>query len=240
MRPGFLTIIVILAVFAAPGARAGGRLAVKCTVPAAPKITIAPSSQPIAYDFSKTSAQLSQVRTNTSNPFGANVDTATGGLRKDEPMIKMQVKWGIQEWTGGIYCLWYDRIDLEIELRPKIYIAKDFDGKLCRAAVLEHERRHVDVDRQVINAFVKDLGASVRATVDKAGALGPYSGQKEMEIAQKSLVDAIYKVTDYHKNAMQTAMRKEQAKVDTKEEYERVSKICNDEKKTAGHKTRRP
>ncbi len=202
-----------------------------CTVPHAPRIMVTPSSAPIQYEFSLSSEELDRFQSNTVNPYAPGTDVTTGGLRHDRPQIKTEVQWGtMHDPLRDTMCFWYQSITVNIDLSPKIYVAKENDNKTCRAAILEHELKHVDVDREVINEYARTIGLAVKQAVDGVGAIGPYN-RHEAEGIQKKLVEHIKAAVDSQKFLLYQEMARRQGQVDTLEEYERVNQICREAEK---------
>lgn len=207
---------------------AGGADAVTCKVKDAPRINVTPRSQAIAYDFDKSSAQLSGLKSDTISPYAPDADVTTGGLRADQPEIRLEVRWHILEYpTLNLVCLSYSQIDVDITLKPKIYIAKEFGAdRRCRAAILEHEKKHVTVDREVMNKYALKIGQSIKAAIDEIGALGPYRKDQQKAV-QQDMIQHIQNASKRYNLQMEKEMKARQAEVDSLAEYQRVSKICD-------------
>lgn len=202
---------------------------IKCTVPKAPVISINPVSRPVKYDFSRSSKQLTGQKSNTVSPYAPDADTTTGGLRHDQPTMKFGVQWGYVEYpTEKAVCLWYDSVTVDIELKPQIFIAKEYSKGPCRDAILEHERKHVVVDREVMNKYAQEIGAAIQEAINQAGALGPYN-LDELETIQKQLVEHVQSAVSSRELILTKEMRARQQTVDSLEEYERVNAICQPE-----------
>lgn len=199
---------------------------VQCAVPKAPHISVTPQSAPVQYEFSLTAEQLGQFKSNTVNPYAPGLDTSTGGLRHDRPAIKTQVRWGVANYRDlDVSCLWYENINVTIDLSPKIYIAKDHGNQVCRDAIMDHELKHVTVDREVINLYAQDIGQAVKQAVDGIGAMGPYNNH-ELEDVRGKLIGHIEAAVESKKFVLHQEMARRQREVDSLEEYERVRKIC--------------
>ena len=205
----------------------------QCKVTTAPKINVHPMTADIRYDKTKTSAQLSALKSGTLSPYGLGVDQTTGGLRHDQPTIETTMKFQIMsDSTRQSICLTYDTINVDIKLQPKIYIAKEFNSGRCGREVLEHEKKHVKVDRYVINKYSKQMGVAIQNAVNKVGALGPFPASRQDELQQlmsKNIESALTSV----KLAMTNEMNMRQQKVDSLEEYERVGQYCEKNSKRA-------
>jgi hypothetical protein len=213
---------------------AAGPGALTCTVPEAPRVIITPRTADIKYDFSKSEAELTAMareKGTTPNAARHDVNTHVGGLRHDRPQTNtnVTVKGMTETWNDKPtrVCLWYGTVELVIDLRPVIYLAREKNVPgACREEILEHERRHVQVDREVMNKFARDVGAAIQREVDMAGAQGPYPAVNT-EAVRSRMADRIHKLVDAHTAAMTRTMDARQALVDSPEEYKRISDICN-------------
>lgn len=201
---------------------------VTCTVPKAPTIKVTPQTAEIKYDYSKTSKQLTEQGSNTVNPYAANIDTTTGGLRADTPKIRSNVKVGTLTYPSlKVGCIWYDEIEVGIDLSPVIFIAKEFQKEPCKSAIVKHELKHVTVDREVMNKFAMEIGKAVQASVNQAGALGPFN-LSEMNAQQDRLMAHIQSAISSQQLLLDKEMRQKQAEVDSLEEYQQTGKVCKD------------
>jgi hypothetical protein len=199
---------------------------IACKVEEAPHVKIAVTTDDIVYDYSHGTQELSALKTDTKSPFPPGTDSATGGLRQDHPTIHTRMQWDIiWEQKGNMGCMRYKTIDIEIHLQPQIFLAKEFDNGTCRDAVLTHERRHVQVDREVMNKYAGVIGRSVQDIVNRVGALGPFN-MDNVEAVKKQSSGYITRTMDQIENAMGTEMRARQQQVDSLEEYKRVGSFC--------------
>lgn len=201
-------------------------LPVKCTMNQAPIINITPQTKKIQYDKTRTSAELSQLKSNTISPYGINADQTTGGLRHDRPTMTTTMKFNVlTDPRTQTICMSYNTINVDIKLQPKIYIAKEFNSGRCAREVLEHEKTHVTVDRQVINKYSQKMGTAIQRAVNDAGVIGPFPIARAKEIRQmmsSNIESALASV----KLAMANELNTRQQQIDSLEEYERVGKYC--------------
>lgn len=217
---GYIRIVFV--VFATLAFMPVSALAAACKIDKIPSVDIELKSEEIIYDFDRSAAELNAIR-------GVGVDATTGGLRKDnQSVVLSHLSWMFQEHqrtnTG---CLSFDRIVVTIQLRPEIYIAREYTQGQCRDEILRHEQRHVEIDRMVVNKYARLIGESVQGAVDRTGILGPFPIQNlqgEKDRTSHLIQDTIRQQTQ----AMQREMRIRQAELDTPEEYERVSRICGE------------
>ena len=225
LGPDILALPMAIALAASPGAQA-----LSCHVPKAPHIGVKVVTEDIVYDFSQPALGLSQMKNDTVSPYAKGTDTVSGGLREDHPLIKTQVEWQVEiDQRNNTACMWYDQITITIELKPKIYVAREFNVEGCREAVLNHEHKHVDVDRVVINRFAAGIGQAVQKVVDKVGVIGPFDFATVEDVKVRSS-GYISTMVDGQKKIMEAEMRDLQGQVDSLQEYERVSSYCSDVK----------
>ncbi|HEY8189870.1 MAG TPA: hypothetical protein VIF12_04245 [Micavibrio sp.] len=221
-KPASLAIAVMMILAALP-ARSQ---TMTCMVPKAPLVDIKVSTNPVEYDFSKSAAALGGVKTDTISPYAPGADTVSGGLREDHPTVRTEIGWEIQyDQRRGVACMWYDTIKIKIMLDPKIYVAREFNSGACREAILQHERRHVDVDHIVINKYAGNMGNAVRDAVDSAGAIGPFS-YGDLENMKTVSSRHIESAVDSQQLLMQKEMRQLQGQVDSLAEYQKISAQC--------------
>ena len=210
---------------------AGKKAAPECVVAEAPSITVKVKTDEIDYDYAKSASELSKMKSDSVSPYAAGADTISGGLREDHPEIRSQIEWNLQyEPRKNIGCMWYDTIAISVQLKPKIYVAKEFYASpACRDAILQHERRHVEVDRKVMNKYAAAMGKAVQAAVNKAGAVGPFNldDQEKMKTMSSRHIES---ALDSQRLLMEKEMRVLQGQVDSLEEYKRVSAFCKDVK----------
>jgi hypothetical protein len=203
---------------------------VTCAMPKAPVITVTPRTADVVYDYSLDGRQLASRRTNTVSPYAPGTDTTTGGLREDQPVETVKVSWGYATYTPqNVVCLWYDTIDVAIDLHPHIYIAKDgyFSAPACRDAIMGHELKHISVDRFVMNKHAAALGELLRTAVNEGGVVGPFPAD-QLKDMERSMTNPINKIVELQVAARREEMTRLQSQVDSLQEYQRVSRICNE------------
>lgn len=201
-----------------------------CTLPEPPEITVRPVSNAIVYNYSRSAADLTRVRGDAATPYAPGTDAVSGGLREDSPVITTKMNWGVQSYPQLKQgCMWYDTIDVEIKLSPRIFIAREFNQGVCRDAILEHEKHHVDVDRKVMNKYAIQIGKAIQAAVNKSGVSGPFN-TADMEKVKQQSTRRIEAVIEAQEALLLKEMAVLQGQVDSLEEYKRISEICKDVK----------
>lgn len=200
--------------------------AITCTINQAPIINIVPQTKEIEYDGTKTSAQLTAVKSDTVSPYGLGVDTTTGGLRHDQPRMLLSITTNnIVNKKTQTFCMSYATITVGILLQPRIYLAKEFNSGQCGKMVLGHEKKHVTTDRWVMNKYSKQMGLAIQQLVNSSGVIGPLP-VAQMEQAQTMMNQRIDNAIHATVEQMKQEMHIRQGHVDSLEEYERVNQYC--------------
>lgn len=223
----FMAVMALLLI-GMPPVQARTSRALQCQKKDPVKINVVPRSQKVRFDYSRTLAQIQNVATDTKNPYGFHKTTYTQGFMQGTIKVKPVIKLGgytVQPYNMA--CIWYDSIDIDIEIIPKIFIAKEVNEDPCmRGAVTHHEMKHVDVDRRVVNAYAESIGNKLYDRLKKRGFMvGPVPASKK-DIVMKRMMDAAKQILSHEYERMEFERRDAQTGVDTLEEYERVSAQC--------------
>lgn len=191
------------------------------------KVNVIWGSDNIEYDFTKSQAQMDAMETDTQNPYDRNVKTHVGGLMKGGISINSQVNVATLTYprTKEI-CQWINKMDVNIRIDPKIYIAREHARGTCRHnAILDHEMKHIFIDREIVKKYVPKIRRTLEQAVLKVGIVGPKAKRDEKYYQDQ--------ITEYMDNSLESISEKmyaernvQQQGVDTLEEYERVAKMC--------------
>lgn len=192
------------------------------------KIKINPVTKKLRYDFSKPLSAMQVKADNNHNPYGAHAKTVTQGFMMGDirmvPTVKIS---GFENSRTGATCLWYDEIKIDVEINPSIHIGKEIYNDPClRQSVLDHEHKHVIVDRKVVNQFSKNIGYRLKRELQQEGSsIGffPRSQKSAMIDRMQQMVQTSAR-EEFEK--LNTIRRDAQSKIDTREEYERVAAQC--------------
>ena len=197
-----------------------------CSAVTQPQVHIQPRSADIQYEFRYSSEELTRLKRKDADSRALGADMVTGGLREDEPRLGVNISWKMQEYTyQDAACIWYDKINVTIDLAPKIYIAKEFNYSPCREEILKHEKQHVRVDRQVFNKYSKQIATAVERAIKAIDVAGPYR-KAEIPRVQETMAKHIQHAVMTKISNLQTEMKRRQAQVDSPQEYARITKIC--------------
>ena len=200
---------------------------VKCNVPDAPEIYVKPQAYATQYNHRYSVEDLTNRGTDTISPYPRHAITKTGGITESEIEFRTNMQFQYQSYpTLGVGCIYFDRIDVTIQLDPTIYIAKDFAKHTCDyKEVLTHEKKHVTVDKEVLNKYARKIGEALRLSVNNAPGRGPYPIGRLEEI-QTDMQAYIASVIKTQQSLMEEERFRRQQDVDSLEEYERIRRAC--------------
>lgn len=201
---------------------------IKCNTPKLPQISVVATDTTVRYDHTKTQKQLDKFETDTVSPYGGEVRSHVGGLMKGEVSVSQTIRFYQETYphlrTG---CLSVGSIKVNINIKPTIYIASDYPRNSCMYnAVLEHEKKHVAVDQQMVAKYKGLITQALHDAIQKSGhQRGPFSTSL-MESEQLKLQNYIQGVIKAYSDKLTKERREKQQAVDTLEEYERVQAQC--------------
>ncbi|NBX65906.1 MAG: hypothetical protein EBQ96_02815 [Proteobacteria bacterium] len=201
---------------------------ITCPVQKSARVDVRWRSEPIKYDNTKTTGELNRRDIDSENPYGVHVSTDVGGLMSG----KMEYKSGIQISTvryptSRVSCLWIDKVIVDIVIDPTIQIASENAKGSCEYnAILEHEHKHVAIDRKVVVDHLDRIRSATAHAVTKVGMVGP-KGDETVEDFKKKMTEYVQGAIKGAADTMYADRVKRQKGLDNKEEYDRVSAKCD-------------
>ena len=198
-----------------------------CYARSVPYIDIVPSTEDIFFNFTKSEEELNNFKIDTVNPYGKEVIVDVGGLMEGGIEVKHNVNIGyVSNPIYNMTCFWYDKLRIDIGIKPTIYVAREYNKGTCmHNAIMEHEMKHIEVDRQIVNQYANKVGYEINAFLTQQTVFGPVP-TSQLQEAQSQLTAHITKILKKHVDEMKELRRIEQQKVDTREEYDAVSAKC--------------
>ncbi len=209
---------------------ASGNIA--CQLKQSPRIDISASDTSVRYDHTKYQEQLDTLGTDTKSPYGEGVRTHVGGLMSGEVSVSQNIRIMQETYpTLNSGCLYIDSVKVNIHIKPTIYIAREFPKEGCMyAAVMEHEKKHIAVDRKIVNKYTNLIVHGLDKALKKAGyAQGPYSTGR-LETEQKRIQDYTQAIVNAYAQQMTEERKRLQQEVDSLQEYQRVNNLCRGKK----------
>lgn len=184
-------------------------------------------SEPVEFDFGRSIDNLNHSDVDTVNPYGTHVATDVGGLMSGSIKYESNIQISSVRYpVGNVTCLWVDKVTVDIVIDPIIMIAAEHpEGSCEHNAILEHEYKHVAVDRSVVKDHLQAARQATALAVQKVGVVGPKKSDSANEYKQK-MTTYIQDQLKLEMDSMYADRKKRQAAIDTKEEYDRVDGQC--------------
>lgn len=198
-----------------------------CQPTKAPSISIRTSTDQIGYDFSRSEKQLNNFNVTTVNPYASNVITDVGGLMKGGIETQQRMSFGTltNQQTGQI-CFWHDSIDILLHIKPTIFIANEFPPGTCmHDAIMGHEQKHIQIDREIVNKYAALIGQAFRSDVSQYAVFGPFPVTNEQAVIEQ-IKTRMQNLLRQYTSQMIAERKMRQQQIDNLAEYERVNKSC--------------
>ncbi len=186
-------------------------------------------SEPIKYDHNQSQDELGGHHIDTKNPYGTHVATDVGGLMTGKITYQSGTEISTIRYPAQkITCLWINRVEVNVVMDPTIQIASEHEKGSCKyIAILEHESKHVAIDRAIIERYLQPVRNAAADAVQKVGMVGPKPDRTTDEYKEKMsgyIEGEIKKVMD----RMYAERVKRQQALDSREEYDRIAAQCPD------------
>ncbi|TNE27302.1 MAG: hypothetical protein EP349_09315 [Alphaproteobacteria bacterium] len=192
-----------------------------------PAIHITIDDVPVKYDTSRSYAELQNFHIDTISPYGANVQTRVTGLTDSQTYFSMQAAVGSA--THPVLktsCLYFETISVTIRTMPTVYLAREQLQNKCRyRSTLDHEMKHVDVGRRLAREYAPKIKTAVMNEVRRIGVVGPGPSNQRESIQADMMQMVNHKIAAVIED-MNRDQRARQQAIDTKQEYDRLSKMC--------------
>lgn len=199
------------------------------TCPSKPrgKVNIIWSSDAVKYNFSKSQHEMDRMEIDTENPYDRSVKTHVGGLMSGGIGLKSEINVATLTYPRSkVTCQWVGSMDIEIAIDPTIYIAREHKKGSCKHnAILEHEMKHVHVDREIVKKYAPAIKAFMERAMVRVGMVGP-KPENRASLFQDKIVDFMDGQLKIISQKMYDERRVKQQAIDSLEEYERVSNLC--------------
>lgn len=199
-----------------------------CDMAKPTEINVVPVTQDVNFVTDMTLAEMQKQTTDTINPHSFNGLSVTQGFAMGEIRIKASVSLdGVKVQGNPAACLWYKDINIGFEMDPNIYIAKEVYKDLCmRRAVTDHEMKHVNTDKRVINKFAKHIGRTIYDELKARGFVAGPIPLEDVKSVSERMKKTVLQLVEREQKRFELNRMDMQALVDTKEEYDRVAAQC--------------
>lgn len=208
----------------------GNTIEIKCDMAPTTKINVIPTTEPIKYDMSRSVTQIQGGKSGTVNPHSFGGVSVTQGFMEGSISMRPTVKMGYATYKKlNLGCVWYEQIDIKMNITPRIVIGKEVAADKCmKPAVLEHELKHVKVDRQVVNKYSAIMGKKVHDEIAKRGFVAGPIPVEQMQSTVARMQETVGQIVELEYRKMDIERTELQRGVDSLEEYNRVQATCPD------------
>lgn len=192
------------------------------------QINVVPRTANVSYDFDSSLKQIQNADVDTVDPYAFHGTTVTQGYMKGsiEPKYSIWLK-KITIPKYKAVCVWYDKIEVELNIDPTIVVAKELSRNTCmRNAIIEHELKHVKVDREVVNKYARLMGGKLLDELRSRGFMvGPIPEDRFEEVSAK-MKNVVGQILELEFQKMSIERQENQRAVDNLEEYASVNAKC--------------
>lgn len=190
------------------------------------QVVLEPLDAPLTHDTARSAAQLTAMPGRAPSPLGRQAGRALG-LTAAEFTARSRFQLVFQGEPGGAVCGSLKNLIIAFGYaRRTVYIARELPPASCiHGEVLAHEMEHVAIDDRVLAEFRPRFQQQMQALVEQ---LPPVRGRSTDQVA-RTLQRSVEAVINRSLEEFGRERDRRQARLDTVEEYRRVSESCNGE-----------
>lgn len=188
-----------------------------------PAITINPSFTPPRYNFNQSLSRLQQIAEVESAAL-LHKDTPVG-LSVGELSVGVTMQANAAYGSDGHVCAKPAAITIDVGFNNNtIYVAKELVRRTCgHSEILAHEEEHVNIDRELLKEYEPVMARYMNAAARQLGTVRAKSTEEAEQVMQGFINDHLQDMA----NEINAERKKRQAKHDSREEYERLAKVCD-------------
>ncbi|MGQ9369899.1 hypothetical protein [Azospirillum sp. ST 5-10] len=191
-----------------------------------PTVTVDLRMAPLSHDFGRSVDQLAALPGRAPGPAGAGRGHVLG-LTQVEFGERSEIAVGFQRLGDGSFCGALSTVDITFGAQERtVYVARELPrGSCIHDEVLTHEMRHVAVDEALVEEYRPIVKRRLDSVVGRVGTKRGRSQNQVMSALRRPVEAEMKKILrDFARER-----EKRQARIDTVDEYERVSQSCDGE-----------
>ncbi|MDD3289062.1 MAG: hypothetical protein PHX43_08730 [Alphaproteobacteria bacterium] len=204
-----------------------------------PVVTIDPIFDELEYNNSTDMGGIMAMY-DTLHPNAKKTKELRIGMTSSTPKFETQMEVSSEIAPDGTTCAQVTSLELKYGFTDIIvHIAKDLGESPCvYSMVMQHELRHVNADRELMNIYTPRLSGLLPAFLREMGVIRT----KDPESAKQEVYSEIGDYIEQLSSEIMAEHDKRQALIDTPEEYRRLTETCGDDisKLSSGWDTKRP
>lgn len=205
---------------------------IKCELKKTPELAVSATDTALKIDNSKSQGELNNFDIDTVSPYGREAKVHVGGLMSGEIKTSSNVSIMSETYPSlNAACLMINKITVKIHVDPTIYIAREYKKGSCMyGSVLQHEQKHVRIDRLLVNKYAGLMAKALDTEFKKGGyTFGPLPAHN-IDEEQKRIGHVANTIVKDLSHKMNEERRVKQQAIDSIEEYNYVSSICRGRK----------
>ena len=205
-----------------------------CEMPASPPaIHVTITESPVQFETDKNRHELTVMRKKTPiySPYSPHDmhESLVGGMMSGILRLDHKLNF-VQHYNpaSGDGCIGLDSLSVNINLSPKIYIAREFRSDACWfQEIFTHELKHLEVDRNIARQYNGWIQSGLESAFSHAHSYwsGPMA-QKELVYAKNRIKKNVETLLNKTFEAMSQDRAYLQKRVDSEEEYHMISHAC--------------
>ena len=202
-----------------------------CAQPHAPPVTLIFHDNPPQIRTGQPPTRMMSLRKKSISPDYGGAFPEVDGLTSGTFKIKYSLNFTDEEQVmRDSACVWTKNARISVTYTPVIYISKKAPPGSCRyKETIAHEMRHVGADLSSINEFLPEIRSSAEAALAPQHDPRPVR-KKEVDAFQKKISNRLSRTIEKITAALQRTRKIRQMKIDTRQEYERLSHACPQER----------
>ena len=198
-------------------------LAAPCPKPPKPSLTVEVREGTVETDFATPLKRLQSLAAERRGPpVGPNAHAL--GVTESNFASNAEYSFWIARLSDGTVCAAPQSVRLRVGFpRHTIHVGRELRQDRCVFdTVLEHERRHVAVDKKALAEWVPDLRRRYGAAIARTAMVTGRSADR----VSKTLEERLNKALQAELDDFGRLRDRRQATVDTPQEYARVGRAC--------------
>lgn len=169
------------------------------------------------------SNHLSKAQLGRSNMHGRKgqiLGTTQSGLE-----LRWTISSQVRKWKN-VYCFWVTSADVEISYHQlDVNIASEYEPGSCEyEAVLDHEYEHVEVAQEILRPYARQISVALTSLAIPTAHLPSVANSPED--AREEVEEVFRRTLHPVRDKINRALEVNQAVVDTKENYRRTWRRC--------------
>lgn len=194
-----------------------------CPLSPAPDISVRFASGETGFDRNRSAAWLTE-RFRRDERHWLDRDGTVMGMTSSALRIRHGAIGHVTvDGKDGARCAGPSGGEVELALNITIYVAKEIPQETCLyREVLDHERRHETLGREMTEAYAQELETRIAAALARQPFVEVPAGRRDAQVAAERLDDVIDKAYAVFRRELS----RRQLAIDSEAEYERTDVVC--------------